>query len=318
MVCINKKKLWLTVLVLLIAACCLVFVKSHGEGGQFISSAIDQIDEDAVSKIVNAASWNYQVKKEGITAEVQKELESRMNRDGIEYAGENIEVRDCIYRDFDESGTMDVMVLLSAKEWGNMDGSIMCLYMNEDPVYVKEISLSCFFVEINTGDIDHDGNTELVYAADTGGVGGAGSYSKGILKYKDHSFEAMELPGDYTEEERCYGDAGYHMEVAFAADEGSYRISCPSIGESRVIYAPNAIREDGTLLQEPKEGTVVGAEARGFFHLQVIEEDGKDYLMGEEYLYGEGGIVHGVATARFTFDWEEDKGWIVKEFDVIY
>ena len=49
-----------------------------------------------------------------------------------------------------------------------------------------------------------------------------------------------------------------------------------------------------------------GANCRGFYDLKCVEYEGGLALEVSEYLYGEGGIVHGVGIAKFIIVWDED------------
>ena len=281
-----------------------------------VDTEVSSWDDAQTHTLAKATSWERYAEMAGIEWNVRNQLESRMISDGIAYRGEMQEVRGCVYQDFDNSGTMDLAVYVADMDWEDAIDGRLYVYMNEDPVYVQEMEHAYDFA-ISAGDIDHDGNMELVYIGNTGGNGGSGSFTKGILKYKDNSFTMMELPGDFSGEEKSYGDAGYHLEIAFASEDGQYQVSCPSIGKSQVIQSAYTTYEDGSLFQEPVAGVVVGAECRGYFELGIIQEDGKDYLFGKEYFYGEGGVNDGKGEVKFVFDWDGEQGWIVKGFDAI-
>ncbi|MDE6940533.1 MAG: hypothetical protein K2P40_06295, partial [Lachnospiraceae bacterium] len=69
----------------------------------------------------------------------------------------------------------------------------------------------------------------------------------------------------------------------------------------------------------PGTAEPVGGEVRGFYNLRVAQYEGKKVLQASEYLNGEGGIVHNVATAQFLITWREDgtpevvKWWIEED-----
>lgn len=275
------------------------------------------LSNQSETSLVKESKIGWFMERAGIEWNVGQKLEQRMMADGLSYRGEMYQVRGVVYQDMDASGIMDFAVLVTDSDWENETGSYLYIYMNEDPVCVEEISESCLFLDaMEYGDIDRDGNTELVYLCNTGGNGGAGSCYKGILKYKDHTLLPMELPGDFSEDERSYGDAGYHLEVTFAEGDGVYQVNCPAIGESRLIQSVYTTYEDGIPFCDSVTGALAGGECRGYFELEIIQEDGKDYLVGKEYFFGEGGVNDGKGEASFLFDWEQENGWVVKEFEV--
>lgn len=263
-----------------------------------------------LNKHLSYSVFNHYTDKAGIPRDVADSYERRLIEDGVIYRNDEYKaIYECIYKDFDHSGEMDMALYIRDLGYGE---SMLHIYMNNDPLYTHVLPMSCWSMEILSGDIDHDGNTELIYSAYNGGSGGAGGYVKGILKYKNHTFTEMELPGDFTEEERANGEAGYHIEVSYGKELNLYRIVCPSVNDFGVIEAEYLKNEDGTYLVRPNHGELVGANCRGFYNLHIIQEKNKDYLMAEEYFHGEGGVNHALGYIRFIFDWNNAKGWTVK------
>ncbi len=64
---------------------------------------------------------------------------------------------------------------------------------------------------------------------------------------------------------------------------------------------------------DPDASQPCGGNSRGYFNLWRSEYDGRDALEVSEYLYGEGGIAHGLGLAKFLIVWDENgEGEIVK------
>lgn len=67
---------------------------------------------------------------------------------------------------------------------------------------------------------------------------------------------------------------------------------------------------------EPSERRCVGSNVKGYYDLRPVKYHGKNALQASEYLSGEGGTVHNVATAEFIILWNKngrpyiDKWWI--------
>ncbi len=263
-----------------------------------------------INKHLSYSTFNYYTDKAGVPRDVADNYELRLMEDDVPYRNDEYKaIYECIYKDFDNSGKMDMALYIRDLDYGE---STLHIYMNDDPLYTHVLPMSCWSMEILSGDIDHDGNTELVYSAFNGGNGGAGGYVKGILKYENHTFTQMDLPGDFSEEELADGDAGYNIEVYFGKEKDTYRVVVPSVKDFGVISSENLKNEDGSYIVKPYEGHQAGANCRGFYKLYIIQEKNQDYLMAEEYFHGEGGVNHSLGYIRFIFDWSDADGWIVK------
>lgn len=122
--------------------------------------------------------------------------------------------------------------------------------------------------------------------------------------------ERMQLPSDF---ESDY-DSGIGVEIYQEPEMNRYMAYCPYFDEKRSFRAQNI--EEGNL---PQASELVGGEVRGFYNLRVAQYEGKKVLQASEYLNGEGGTVHNVATAQFLITWKEDgtpeviKWWIEED-----
>lgn len=264
-----------------------------------------------INKHLSYSHFSHYADKAGIPWEIANQYELRLMEDGVIYRNDEYKaIYECIYKDFDNSGKMDFALYVRDLGYGE---STLHIYMNDDPLYTHVLPMSCWSMEILAGDIDHDGNTELIYNAFNGGVGGAGGYVKGILKYVNHTFTEMELPGDFTEEEREYGESGYHIEVYFGKEHNTYEVVCPALGISEIIQSEYFKDIEGNYIVRPYAGHKAGANCRGFYNFHILIEDSQEYLMAEEYFFGEAGVNYGLGYMRFIFDWSDEEGWIVKE-----
>lgn len=224
-------------------------------------------------------------------------------------------------KDFDINGINDLMVLLYAAD-GQSPQAYLCVYMNDDPVYIETFNgmLTAFgFMQYPLcSDIDHDGYPEIVYNIFTGGNGGAGSSVKGVLKYDKHELIPMDLPGDDSEDFTENSDVGYQVKVLFGKGENEYKAVCDGLGKAVDFKAQNAVNEDGTKFQPNNiiENGEAGTNCRGYSGFSIVNRSGRNYLLAEEYLYGEAGISDGVGFATFLIQWDGSGKPFVSEFGV--
>lgn len=283
--------------------------------------------DESRSSLAEESNWKYIAQQLGFDMEQRNEWELRFIEDDLlyNYYDDNPDifsirdVKNCFYEDFDENGQMDLAVLISGY-YGEEMASRLFFYMNESTTYTygRKSMYYCFGGgRLLTGDIDHDGCIEFVFYGNTGGNGGASSYYKDIFKYKDGFFEEVPWIGDYNSENSYEGEMGFELEVRWGEEMDTYDIVCPSLGVTKTVYSPYLRDENGELYHKPNPGVLTGGNCRGFHTLEIVEENGKEYLIGTEILTGDGGNSHCFADARFVFDWDDTKGWIVKDFDVI-
>ena len=207
--------------------------------------------------------------------------------------------------DIDQNGQPDMVVMIRDYEYSDYGEGCMYFYMNEDEAYCFRDEEFPFFWGFNTisGDFDDDGYMEIAFESLGLGVGGAGDWHPRILKYRDHTMEPMEFPFD----DEKYGDdmPGIHIEITQEAQANTYSAYCAYLDETIVFESENAFELDGR--QE------CGGNSRGYCDLRNAEYEGKDALEVSEYLYGEGGIAHGLGLAKFLIVWDQDgEGRIVK------
>lgn len=215
--------------------------------------------------------------------------------------------------DIDGNGQADMLVMvLDAQETPAYGSGSLWFYMNEDEPYCfseEDCSYNGWF-EAFWADIDNDENVEIVFSAQGTGCGAVGDSYKAVFKYKDHSIERMQLPSDFEEDYDC----GIWVDVIQEPQKDSYSAYCPCFDERISFQAENV---EGWDLPEAAQD--VGSNARGYFNLRVAEYQGKKALQASEYLYGEGGVAHYVATAQFLIAWKADgtpevvKWWIEED-----
>ena len=207
--------------------------------------------------------------------------------------------------DIDQNGQPDMVVMIRNHEYSDYGEGCMYFYMNEDEAYCFRDEEFPFFWGFNTisGDFDCDGYMEIAFESLGLGVGGAGDWHPRILKYRNHTMEPMDFPSDAGEDEDDM--PGIHIVVTQETQVNTYSAYCAYLDETIVFNAENAIEPDGR--------HECGGNSRGYFILQRGEYEGRDALEVSEYLYGEGGIVQGVALAKFLIIWDKDgEGRIVK------
>ena len=231
-------------------------------------------------------------------------------REDVVFQDGTMELTGLVIEDMDGNGQKDMLAMLmprAGKE--SNDSGCIWLYMNEDEPYCFD-EPECFYdgqFDFFAEDIDNDGNVEIVLSMEGSGCGGAGDFYKVILKYRNdgahHQIERMELPSDLWD---GFTDQGIVVSVYQEAEKKLYSAYCSYFREIIYFEAENAA--------EPKEAPVwVGGNERGFFDLRAVEYQGQNALQASEYLYGEGGSAHEVATARFLILWDKDgNGYVEK------
>lgn len=212
-----------------------------------------------------------------------------------------------IIEDMDNNGQDDLLVMILDREYPAFYGyGRVWFYMNDDAPYCfdeEDCSYYGYF-DFFAEDIDNDDHVELVLSTQGSGCGATGDFYKVVLKYKDHDITQMELPSDLDVDY----DRGIDIAVMQEADRNRYSAYCPYFDEEVFFESENIF--------EPSERRCVGGNVRGYYDLRPVKYHGKNALQASEYLSGEGGNVHNVATANFIILWDKngrpyiDKWWI--------
>lgn len=249
------------------------------------------------------------VDAQGIDHNLSENLFQRLSEDEIFQNGA-MKMTGLVIDDIDGNGQTDMLVMvLDAKEPAYYGSGGLWFYMNEDEPYCFDDEECSFYgwYDAFWVDIDNDENVEIIFSAQGTGCGAVGDSYKAVFKYKDHSIEKMALPSDLEE---SY-DQGLRVELIQEPEVDKYSAYCPYFGERIFFQGENFTEGD-----IPYEACIAGGNVRGYYNLCEAEYDGKKVLQASEYLHGEGGIVHDVATAQFLITWEKDgapkvvKWWI--------
>ena len=273
--------------------------------------------ESETSILVSSTDWDGCAIEAGLEFTERIAWENRLIADGIGYRGDDGIVKDCIYQDFDQNGITDLLVIIRDKNWDDEIDDRFCIYMNNNDVYIRELSFMGAYWIVTIVDIDNDGYLEFLFSGDSGGTGGYGFNAiYDLLKYKDNTFEVMPLPLDeYVE----YEDetAGFGVEVYTAKGEGNYTAFCPALKES-VSFSIESSRSDVFEADTP-ENTLVGRECYGFHELTPVLQNGKMYLLAKESIYRTNIYqrMEDIGTAYFLLSWDANKGWVTEKFNVI-
>lgn len=294
-------------------------IKSFGESEQKVQELLDLLEQENdmltnADKLSPSVDWDARALKLEMEDNDRKLWDARFIKDEICYRGD-YDIMDSGYRDLDNNGQKDLWLLTSGPGAEGLV-SMIYIYMNDDEVYAYPIySVNGWSIDILTGDFDADERTELALLVDTGGNGGSGSYAKALLKYTGDFLQEMKLPGDFTEEERRWGDMGYNLNVSYAEGEGKYKVEFPALSDSIIVQSEYFKTSTGKYFYDRHPvGEVVGGECRGYFLFELVERDGREYLAAKEYTYKEGGINDGLGEATFLFDWDENGEGYVKEW----
>ncbi len=268
-------------------------------------------------------SWDTLSLQSGISAEQSEDWYEKLITD-IPYAEGSYDLRGVQYDDLDQDGTLDRVVLLTLQNGAitteDYPKAYLALYMNEDVAYVKELNDGNYYIALRqllAGDVDNDGNIEVICSLDTGGVGGNGSLAKYIFKYKDNSLVQMTFPRGDLEGVDNIIDEGYLVNVLFGKGNNKYKAVSDGLGKTIEFNADNSLYSDGNYnAKNRRENYIAGGNSRGFTEFNIVNKDGRQYLLAKEYLYGEGGIDHKVGWATFLLDWDKAGNPFVIEFGV--
>lgn len=248
--------------------------------------------------------------EQGIIHNEMKTLLERLRMDDI-FRDDAMELTELVVEDMDGNGQKDMLAVFSPRGEKDAYGSgCIWISMNGDEPY-RVAEPDCFYdgrFDFFAEDIDNDGNMEIVLSMEGSGCGGAGDFYKMVLKYRrdgaEAGFERMELPSDLWD---GFNDQGIVVSVYQEPERNLYSAYCSYFKEIIYFEAQNA--------SEPEEEPVwVGGNERGFFELCPVKYEGKNALQASEYLYGEGGSAHEVATAQFLILWDENGNAYVEKW----
>lgn len=259
-----------------------------------------------------------------ITEEILQQCREIFFRDA-EYKGLSGEEADILYRrlldsrvlereemritgmaagDYDGNGCTDMVVCLYSLDEDADDYRDGCLYlfMNEDePSYIYE-EFCCYWggmiVNDFGADIDRDGKTEVIILVQGTGNGGPGDSCKFVVKYENTGIKKIELPDNMAD------DCGIEVTVEGNPKKGVYTAYCAELDEEIEFSADRAVDD------------MRGGNCRGYYDLKVGEYQGKEVLLGYEYLYV-GGIVEYVGAAVFVIGWDESGNSYIRDWYII-
>lgn len=232
----------------------------------------------------------------------------KLLKDNILQEG-NLELTSFEIVDLDQNGQKDIIIMAAKPGYSYIDApGCIYVYFNDESPYCfrdddydnRKISTYNigFYDKCQVGDIDNDGNLELMISIDNGGNGGAGGSEYIILKHKDNTFEEMELSGDMGEKHRW----GLTVLTYMGDQENLYRAYCPYMHDEVEFSSDNEYP-----FKSRYAGRGAGGNCRGFHNYRCVEYEGKNALQCSEYLYGEGGIAHAVGSAEFILVWDEEE-----------
>jgi len=304
-----------------------IALKSYGTSEEKIAELWNLLDEtrkktlpdpnDSKSPLVLSTFWDKYAINAGMDFTERIEWENRLIADGIHYRGDEGDVDNCIYGDFDHNGVKDCIIVTLNKNWQDDIGNRFCIYMNNGPVYTYDIDYTGIHWGTEIADIDNDSFMEFLFYGDSGGTGGFGFNALyELLKYKNGSFEKMPLPlDDYCEWED--ETTGFGIEIYTAEGEGNYIAYSPALNQS-IAFSIGSSRSDVFDTDTPAN-TLVGREYYGFHELTPVMQNGRYYLLAKEAvsrvnIFNRGEVI---GTAHFLLNWHNKTGWVVEAFDVL-
>lgn len=207
-----------------------------------------------------------------------------------------------IFDDIDGNGKGDMVIMVQETNMLFVYGTgALYFYMNQEESYCfadEEFPYFGVNMDICYADWNGDGNVEIAFALQGTGNGGAGDWHMAILSYTGNAMERLEIPSDLPVENA--DQIGFKVDVIMEPEPDTYTAYCPYLDESITFQASNSLWEE-YLERAPMNA---GGNCRGFFGLQAVVWEGRNALQVKEYLYGEGGIAHGVGVACFVLVWD--------------
>lgn len=261
--------------------------------------------------------WKKKAGEKGFSVTEAVDWYANLVREGFTVQTGDV-LSDICVGDFDGNGVWDCFFAAGKldAEGGNLYTTIYGC-MNGKGLYRRELPEQYVVgLSVVADDINHDGLTELVWMANTGGCGGAGSFAKGLLQYRDGALWEMQMPAD--NDSYIEGECGYNVLLYTTPQEGQYRAVLAEDG-TEVLFQTSGIGVEGYLDELPpdwrKGEEPFGSNCRGYVAVSIIEKEGRKYLLAKEYLSA-GSPAAGVGMACFVFDWDEKGEPYVAEFYV--
>lgn len=223
------------------------------------------------------------------------------------FKDDTMQLTGLVVDDMDDNGLNDLLVMIIDWEnWTIHDNGCVWFYMNADEPYCFDAEAGSYYGDFDffAEDIDNDGNTELVLCTFGWGTGFPDTYIA-IYKYKDHALKRMELPSDLDRDDEW----GINISVKQEEDKNQYSAYSSYFDEEIFFEAENVDSAESSY-------DVCYGNVRGLTNLRPVKYQGKNALQASEYLAGEGGWTHLVATAEFIILWDEsghgyvDSWWI--------
>ncbi len=294
-------------------------LKSTGEGYfrlDMLSDNRDFLHCLLYGKGDHKSDWLTLASKHGLAEAAASDWYERFLKDGI-LQNESYYIFDLITKDLDDNGQSDLM-LITEYDTRNLANLVTSnrkhayIYMNQDAVYELSLQSELIFdwAQSVSADFDQDGYIEIAYSINTGGVGAAGSYEKGMLKYKNHTLIPMLLPNDFSEEDQ---DTGIQVNILAGKERNQYIAFCPYLNSKVSFQRKTASDHDENTI---REGDEVGGNVRGYSQMEVLDENGSKVLILREYLHGENGINDGIADAVFTVRFNEKEEAYIADFSI--
>ncbi len=261
---------------------------------------------------------------QGVSSAELERLYKKLLSDDV-WKNESRELRGLLIGDFDGNGQTDMIVMAGSRNSDEWDDGGISFYFNEEPVYVYEKKGCCYsfgFWQLPcVGDIDNDGNAELILEAANGGNGGSGGRDFIYLRHTGETWEAIDEPWnmyrnlfptdwEYDTEQGYGGYNAVGIEISTTCiGEDRYEAYCECPDE-RIEF--DAVSSRGT--EEISFGEECGGNSRGFYGFECIEYRGQNALKCREYLYGEGGTSHGIGEAVFVLVWDGNSRFDLAEW----
>ncbi len=254
-------------------------------------------DYDRIFKCFNRAVTSYGIPKEEAQAMLQKLMDSEiLDRPNRFLTG-------MVFNDYDGNGQRDMLVCLylDAANKNYYQNGGLYLFMNEEAPCLIRDDFCCYYKGDIVGDfgadIDHDGNTEIVFCVR--GMDKEDSQTF-VIKYGSKGRRIL-LPSNTISERGC--------DVRISRDEnleeGMYDIYC------------RYFNEKVTLKVEDESITELRDYGGSYEMLAMTEYQGEEYLTAYQSIYiGESKV----GDAVFLFDWDEKgdlyiKDWYVEDGD---